>query len=77
MSLTHKMRGWSLLVLSCWLMACGKDKVPAPHTTIDVTPANAANIVEQTGAKVEDSMQQNTQALDAAIDAQSKGKSAP
>jgi len=55
------------------LGACDRESLPKTGRTTDVTPGNAANIVEQTGAKVDAALQQNTQALDAAIDAQSTG----
>ena len=64
------------LTLVLALAGCGSDDAPPTKETIDVTPANATNIVQQTGVKVEEAIQQNTLDLDAAIEAQSGGKPA-
>lgn len=55
------------------LGACDRESLPKTGTTTDATPGNAANIVEQTGAKVDAALRQNTRALDAAIEAQATG----
>lgn len=63
------------IAIGAALAGCGRDDAPEGKEVIDVTP-NAANIVEQTGDKVDAAVQQNKQTLDAAIDAQSGGKPA-
>lgn len=64
------------LTLLLALAGCGSDNAPPTKETIDVTPATATNIVQRTGVKVEEAIQQNTLDLDAAIEAQSGGKPA-
>ncbi|MSR14104.1 MAG: hypothetical protein EXR86_05945 [Gammaproteobacteria bacterium] len=59
----------------CWLClagGCGSDPDPNAAQMIDVTPGNAKNIVDQTAVKVDTAIQQNKEALDAAIDAQTR-----
>ena len=72
--LSTKRLGRLTLVLA--LAGCGSDNAPPTKEIIDVTPANATNIVQHTGVKVEEAIQQNTLDLDAAIEAQSGGKPA-
>jgi hypothetical protein len=66
----------NLFVLMLTLAGCGSDEPVTSKELIDVTPANAHNIVEQTGAKVDGMLKQNKQDMDAAIDAQSGGQPA-
>ena len=64
------------LLLMLMLVGCGSDEPTTANKPLDVTPGNAHNIVEQTGAKVDGILQQNKQDMDAAIDAQSGGQPA-
>ena len=69
-------RRLTLLTLMLTLFGCGRDQPVTSKEMTDVTPANAHNIVEQTGAQVDGILQQNKQDMDAAIDAQSGGQPA-
>ncbi len=64
------------LMLMLMLVGCGRDEPTAAKKLMDVTPTNAHNIVEQTGARVDGMLKQNKQDMDAAIDAQSGGEPA-
>ncbi len=64
------------LMLILMLVGCGGDEPTPAKKLIDVTPANAHNIVEQTGAQVDGILKQNKQDMDAAIDAQPGGQPA-
>jgi len=63
------------VVLFGALSGCGDDAASVDKT-VDVTAGNAANIVQDTAAKVESAIEQNSVTLDAAIEAQSNGAAA-
>lgn len=65
------MKTIAVSLICALLVACGSDTDSNSKEMIDVTPANAHNIVTETGAKVDAAIQQNKESLDAAIDAQS------
>ncbi|MBI2801409.1 MAG: hypothetical protein HYX63_14215 [Gammaproteobacteria bacterium] len=65
--------GVTLAVL--FLSACGADPNPSAKKTIDVTPANAHNIVTDTGAKVNAEIEASKDAVDHALDEQTGTKS--
>ena len=60
----------TISLVAVLLYGCGTDTDTNANETLDVTPANAKNIVEHTGAKVNTMVQQNKESLAAAIDAQ-------
>ncbi len=58
-----------------FLSACGVDSNPSAKKTIDVTPANAHNIVHGTDVKVNAEIEASKDAIDHALDEQTGTKS--
>jgi hypothetical protein len=54
------------LVIIISLAACGGETGSQGKQTIDVTPSNAQNIVQDTGAKVNSAVEQGKDAIDKA-----------
>ena len=61
------------ILAAVFMSGCGSNSNPAAKKTIDVTPANAHNIVTDTGAKVDAAMDHSKAAIDDALDAQTGG----
>ena len=58
-----------LLSLTMLLSACGAETGSQGKQTIDVTPSNVQNIVQDTGAKANAAVEQGKEAIDKAVDA--------
>ena len=65
----------TVALASFLLNACGADSTPAAKKTGAVTPANAHNIVNDTGAKVDAAIEGSKDAIDQALDQQTGSKS--